>query len=148
MSEASSSTLATIADGSNEGIPSFTPNGGGIIYQSIKSTTFEARKAVLASVMGSLPIADNLNKEIALKDVVVQIVEMVNEQTGLFEKQPRVILIDEKGVAYHAISSVLARDLDNMLQLLGEPSGWPAPQKVSVAREGTGNRKFFVLKLV
>lgn len=122
--------------------------GKSAMYSSIKGTSFEARKSVLNAVMGSVAIAENLGKTIDIQDIIVQKVEMLNERSGELEPQPRILLIDKSGTAYHAISAVLFRDIQNVLAILGDPSEWKAPLKASVVKRGTGTRQFFTMELV
>jgi hypothetical protein len=122
-------------------------SGNTSFYSSIKGDGYETRNTVLKAVMSSKPIADNLGKVIKLQNVIVQQVEMVDEKTGVLKGQPRVILIDDKGEAFHAISGVLFRDIQTTLGILGEPDTWPVPLPLKVVQEGTGTRKFFTVAL-
>jgi len=147
MSE--STEVATI-DNSNsiDGAIAQLKNGTTPMYSSIKGDNEESRLTVLDAVMGSLPIAEHLGKTISLANVIVQPVEMADEATGELNTQPRVILIDTDGTAYHAITKVLFRDIQNVIAIVGEPHEWSNPMQVQVVKEGNGARKFFTLKRV
>lgn len=117
------------------------------MFSSIKADTFEGKLANLAAVSGSAPISENLNKIIKLRNLVIQKVEMPDEETGEIKAQPRVILVDEAGKAYHGISNPLYRDVKNILMLVGHPDTWESAVPVKIMQEGSGTRKYFTLKL-
>ena len=117
------------------------------MFSSIKADTFKGKLESLAAITSSTPISENLNKVIKLKHVVVQKVEMPEEKTGELKPQPRIILIDEAGKAYHAISNPLYRDVKNILMMAGHPNDWEFAVPVKIEQAGTGTRKYFTLKL-
>lgn len=125
-------------------------DGGGKagIFSTIKLDNFADRIKVLAALSNSTAIADELGATIPVTNVLVQAVDMADEQTGEVRSVPRVVLIDDKGAAHHAISGPLYRDVKNLLAIAGEPQHWGAPVKVKVLQEGTGTRKYFTLKYV
>lgn len=116
------------------------------MFSSIEAKTEDDKLSIFDAVMGSLPLAEHLGTVIDVQNIIVQPVEMADETTGEFSTQPRVILITDKGVAYHAISKVLFRDIQNVLGIIGHPREWSKPLSIQVVREGTGTRKFFTLK--
>lgn len=148
MSENTGTDLAVVQDNDVADAIAQLQEGRTALYSSIKGDDQGTRRTVLKAVMSSKAIADNLDKPFKLNHVIVQPTEMLNESTGVYETQPRVILLDEKGTAYHAISKVIFRDIENILAILGEPTSWDGPLDVKVVREGSGNRKFFRLELV
>lgn len=123
-------------------------SGQSAIATSIEGDDFAARKAVLSAVSSSVPLADNLSKPIQMKHYVVQEVWLLNEQTQEIAPQPRVVIIDADGVAYHATSAVVFRDVQNIVGILGKPSSWPEPVAVTCVKEGKAPRAFYTLKLV
>lgn len=119
--------------------------GKATVFTTITGDDFASKMKVLNATTASLPLAENLNKPIELVDVVVQVVEMANEQTGEMQEVPRTILIAKDGTAYHAISVGVFRAVENILGILGKPNTWPGPVKIKVQREGTGNRQYFTI---
>lgn len=125
-----------------------TLNAGGVsVYSSLVGDDFETKKQLLSATTNSLPVRDILGKTIQLKNVVVQGIEMENEDTGEVQQVPRVILLDDKGNAYHAISKPVFNAVKNFIGILGQPATWEKPVPVKVVQEGSGNRKYFVLRL-
>ena len=83
-------------------------------------------------------VADYINKVINVKDVLVEIIQVENEETGVLDEAPRVVLIDDKGEAYQAVSAGLFAAIKRAIQIFGEPT-WDEPlpmliKQVSVKR--------------
>lgn len=122
-------------------------DGKSRIISTFVGDDFETKVATFAAVSGAVKIADNLGATINLANIVVQPVEQVNESTGQVQEVPRVILIDDKGNAFAAISGVLFKRVEDLLGLVGHPSTWGKPLPVKVVKEGSGSRQFFDLVL-
>lgn len=134
-------------DSVNASIDSLS-SGKANVYSSFTGDDFATKVAVLNAVTNSTPIADNLGKTIKLANVVVQSVEMENEQTGELANQPRVILIDDKGAAFHAISGGILKSVENLFGILGHPSTWPGPVSVQIVEEKSRRGfRFYTIKL-
>lgn len=71
-------------------------------------------------------VGDMINKTINVKDVLVEIIELANEETGELEEAPRVVLIDDKGKAYQAVSAGIFNAVKNAIQVFGAPT-WDEP---------------------
>lgn len=83
-------------------------------------------------------VADFINKTINVKDVLVELIQVENEETGELEEAPRVVLIDEKGEAYQAVSAGMFSAIKKAIQIFGQPT-WDEPlpmliKQVSVKR--------------
>jgi hypothetical protein len=117
------------------------------VFSTITGDNFDAKVTLMNALSNSVPVSENLKATIELVNVVVESVDMPNEQTGEISAQPRIILIAADGTAYHAISGPAFRDVKRLLAVMGHPSTWPAPLQIHVAQEGTGTRKYFVVKL-
>lgn len=118
------------------------------IYSTISTDNFTDRLKVLAALSNSKSLADELGATIEVANIIFQAVDMADEQTGEVRSVPRVVLIDAKGGAHHAISGPLYRDVKNLLAIARDPSTWERPVKVKVLQEGTGTRRYFTLKYV
>ena len=101
-------------------------------FCSIKEDSLEAKKLVYnASNNPTHKIDDYINKEIALKDVFVEIIELANENTGEMEQAPRIVLIDDKGESYQCVSNGIFGSLKKLMAIFGEPT-WEDPIHVVV----------------
>jgi hypothetical protein len=121
-------------------------SGQALAYSSITGTDYAAKLSILTAVTDSEPFADNLGKTIQLKDIIIQVIPMTDEQTGEVVDQPRILLLDDEGTAYHAISSALLRSLNNIIGIMGEPSTWEAPVPATLVKAGQGTRQYYTLK--
>ena len=117
------------------------------LFTTITGDSFEDKAAIMNALSNSEPLSENLKATIQLANVVVESVDMANEQTGEIAAQPRIVLIDANGNAFHAISGPAFRDVKRLLAIMGHPSSWPTPLPIHVAQEGTGTRKYFTVKL-
>lgn len=101
-------------------------------FCSIKEDSLEAKKLVYnASNNPTHKIDDYINKEIALKDVFVEIIELANENTGELEQAPRIVLIGDKGESYQCVSNGIFGSLKKLMAIFGEPT-WEDPIHVVV----------------
>ena len=118
------------------------------VYSSIEATDFESRLKTASAVSDSKPLREHLGEVIELANVVIQVIPMENEDTKELEDVTRVILIDKDGNSFHAISSVIFKDVQNLIGILGKPSSWPEPVSVAAKEDGKGRRRFMTLTLV
>ena len=121
------------------------------MYCSLVINTDEDRKK-LYNLLGNCDfrIADKLNTEIALKDVLIQKFNNVDDETGTIEEKYRVILIDEDGKTYASGSKGLYRSLGQLLAIMGEPATWNEPIKIKVVETNLRNNagKTYVIKTI
>lgn len=92
-------------------------------------------------------LADCINKQIAVKDVYVEVVTCTNQETGEQTPAPRIVLIDEDGVSYQCVSIGIYSAIKKLIQVFGEPT-WKTPVKVEVVQITKGTRKMLTLGAV
>lgn len=89
-------------------------------------------------------IADYINSTIHIKDVFCEIVNVTNRETGEVSQCPRVVLIDDKGEGYQAVSFGVFSALKKLMQVYGVPTWEPAiPVKVQQISKGTNKMLTF-----
>ena len=121
---------------------------GNKVYSSLKGDDFATRKTVMGAMTNATKIADVLGKKIVLTDFIIQTVDIADDNTGEMVEAPRVILVDESGKAYDAISTALMGSLRDLVGVLGEPSSWPEPLPIVVKEERSRRGfKFFTITL-
>ena len=119
------------------------------VFSTITGTDFASRVAVINAMTAAVPVADNLDKQINLKDVVIQSVTLANQATGELEESPRITLIDEDGSAYSTTSAPVYKDLKNVFAILGMPSVWPSAVPVKISKEkAKGAGHYFTLSVI
>ena len=109
------------------------------MYCSIQGGTHESKVAVFnASNNPDHKVGDYINKVIVVKDVLAELIEVTNEETGEMEMTPRVVLIDVDGESYQAVSKGIFNALKKAIAIFGAPTwdeGLPCLIKqVSVGR--------------
>lgn len=113
-------------------------NPDAAFYSTIQGVDFNTRKAVLKAVTTSISIRDeHLGKPINLKDWIVQVISLTNED-GTVARVPRIVLIDDKGKAFHCISDGVSRSLQNIAVVMGDPKNWDSPLKIAVVEKSAG----------
>lgn len=88
-------------------------------------------RATLAKVYNAMnnpqhKVGDFINKVIKVKDVFVEVIDLPNEETGVIESAPRVVLIDDKGEAYQAVSQGIFNAVKSAMLVFGQPT-WDDP---------------------
>lgn len=118
-------------------------------YSSIKGDAFAAKKKIAAALTSSDPIADNLNKDIDLVDVIVQKVQIADENTGEVSDAPRVTLVAKGGDAYHGTSIGLMNSVRQLFSIVGEPDGWDEAVQIRVVeKRGRRGWRYQTIELV
>lgn len=94
-------------------------------------------------------IANHINETIKVLHVYAEIIPVTNKLTGAIDKAPRVVLIDEKGQGYQAVSLGIYNAVKQMLHMFGDPSTWKGPHTVKVINVPLeGGQHTFSLKMV
>lgn len=138
--------VATTGSGVRAEIESMT-SGKPTMFSTLRGEDFETRKAVLASMINSVPIADHLDVPLKLRHVLVQAVELTDEE-GMVNTSSRVTLITDDGTSYTGTSDGLFRSVRNILDILGDPNEWPEAVEIVVTAVKAARGKFFTVKLV
>ena len=138
-----------IAVSENNSIESFT-GGVGRLFTTIKCEDFSAKLALNNAIADAEPIDKHLDKWINLEDIVIQDVEFTDEDDSTGEVTATqgimVVLVDDHGKAYRAFSNGVFRDLQRLLNILGNPNTWPEPVSVKVVQTVSGKNRFYNLR--
>ena len=92
-------------------------------------------------------LADCINKQIKAKDLYVEVVNCTNEETGEVTACPRIVIIDDKGKSYQAVSIGIYSALKKVIQVFGAPT-WEKPVVLEVKQITKGSRKMLTLNIV
>lgn len=115
-------------------------------YSSLSLTSRADKLKVLNAVNNSTPLVDMVGKNVLIKDVVMQSVQIVKDaDTGEVDSAIRTVLIDAEGNAYHATSKGLVQSLRQVFKMFGEPT-WDEPLEANV-REQRGRNGFRFITL-
>lgn len=89
--------------------------------------------ATLFNAIGSPEkIADHINEVIEVSHIYAEVIQVVSEANGETVNVPRVVLIDQKGKGYQAVSVGIYNAAKRLLQLFGTPETWSKPKKVKI----------------
>jgi len=117
-------------------------------FYSLNPTTKEGKVALYNAINNpDKRLADFINMEIEVTDVIVEIVELEQESTGEIVKCPRIILIDKAGVSYQCVSVGVFSGLKKIIKLFGVPT-WNEPVRMRVKQVSKAERKMLSLELV
>ena len=109
----------------------------------------DEQRAELYNALNSpdVRISDHVNKEIDLRDFVVEPVELRNETTGELEVAPRVVLIDTDGNSYHGVSNGIYNALSRLCMIYGR-SSFPNGLPVRIKQINRGQNRLFTLEII
>jgi hypothetical protein len=117
-------------------------------FYSLKPTTKEGRIDLYNAInTPDARLADFINMTIEAKDVIVEIVELLQEATGQLVHAPRIIIIDKDGKSYACVSIGVFSGLKKIMKLFGEPT-WNEPVKMMVKQVTKAEKKMLTLELV
>lgn len=71
-------------------------------------------------------VADCINQVIPVQDYLIEMTEIANEETGAVDTVPRVVLVDDEGEAYQAVSYGMANVVRNVCAVCGDAPWSPA----------------------
>ena len=67
-------------------------------------------------------IADYIGKTIKIKDIFVESVDIENEETGVVDTVPRIVIFDDNNETYEAVSRGLFNALQKLISVFGLPT--------------------------
>lgn len=105
-----------------------TAENVGKMVCSIKPTGNRKEDAKIFAALNNpeFRIANFINKKISVQNVLVEIREILNEDTGEIETAPRVVLISDDGKAYQAVSKGFFNAVKNAFEVFGQAPWDPA----------------------
>lgn len=152
--EANTSEVAIVTQ--NTGVNKFADMGFDISvdmtsrqlsFSSLRAETDEEKANLFNAINNpEKRLADCINMKIKAKDLYIEVVNCTNEETGEITACPRIVIIDEKGVAYQAVSLGIYSALKKVIQIFGAPT-WEKPITLEVKQVTKGTRKMLTLNI-
>ena len=135
------------ANAGNEIVANFA-NSTGAMFCSFQPKTDDDR-ALLFNAMNApdVKISDHIGQELTVRDVIVEPVEIVDDNSSEVRTSPRVILIDMDGHTYSAVSYGIYNALRRLVALYGLPT-WERGIPVRVRQISRGSNRIFTLDVV
>ena len=116
-------------------------------FSSLTATTDEEKANMFNAINNpEKRLADCINMTIQAKDLYIEVVNCTNEETGEVTACPRIVIIDDKGVAYQAVSLGIYSALKKVIQIFGAPT-WNKPIALEVKQVTKGQRKMLTLNV-
>lgn len=116
-------------------------------FSSLKADTDEEKASLFNAINNpEKRLADCINMTIKAKDLYIEVVNCTNEETGEITACPRIVIIDDKGVSYQAVSLGIYSALKKVIQIFGTPT-WEKPIKLEVKQVTKGTRKMLTLNI-
>lgn len=117
-------------------------------FCSVKAETHEEKVSMYNAMNNpDKRLADCINMQIKAKDLYIEIVNCTNEETGEVNACPRIVIIDEEGVSYQAVSIGIYSALKKVIQIFGAPT-WVQPVTLEVKQITKGSKKMLTLNAV
>lgn len=138
--------IITINTKKNEILEGINTASSSIYCSFIAETPNDKAKLYNALNAPEVKIADHIGKEIVMKDVIIEPVEIVDDKTGEVRTTPRATLIDVNGHTYTATSYGIYNALKRIFALYGVPTWDGIP--VRVRQITNGANRIFTLDIV
>ena len=132
-------------------VSSLADPGQSQMYCSIRDDGTMKSKARIFNSINSPDkrISDCIGETISLANIVAHPIQLVDENSGELIETMRMVLVDDQGTSYEAVSTGIVNAVARILQIFGQPDTWTAPIKVKPVQKGTrnGNNKVTTLKV-
>lgn len=116
-------------------------------FSSLKASTDEEKAHLFNSINNpEKRLSDCINMTINAKDLYIEVVNCTKEETGEITACPRIVIIDDKGVSYQAVSLGIYSALKKVIGIFGAPT-WEKPIKMEVKQVTKGQRKMLTLNI-
>lgn len=93
-------------------------------------------------------ISDFINTEIMVQNVICEMVQCTNKETGELQSVPRIILITPNNETYQAVSVGIYNSMKKVFAIKGLPETWEEPIKIKIQQVTRGERKMLTFTLV
>lgn len=81
-------------------------------------------------------VNDYINKEIDVTDFLIEMTDILNDETGEVSTVPRVVLIDADGESYQSVSIGMANVVRNLVNVCGM-APWNPPVTIRIKQQPT-----------
>jgi hypothetical protein len=117
-------------------------------FCSLSAETPEQKKQLFNTMNNpDKRLADMIGETIKAKDIYVEVVQCTNKETGELTNQPRIVVIDEKGVSYQCVSIGIYSAIKKLINVYGVPT-WETPLPIKVKQISKDTKKILTLAIV
>lgn len=104
--------------------------GGGKGYCTMVAEDRKAKATLYNACSNPAKLSDNINLPIRMIHFFVEIIQCANKDSGEMVNVPRVVIIDEKGKGYQAVSVGIYNAIKRIVSMYGNPAQWDEPLTV------------------
>lgn len=124
------------------------PTGTSICSIDQKTATPEQRKMVYNAMNNPThKVSDFINKKIAVENVLIETVDLMDDETGEIDRVPRTVLITPKGESYTATSKGVFNSIKNAYKAFGA-APWSPAIEFEVKQVNVGRGSMLTLEMV
>lgn len=80
-------------------------------------------------------LKDFINKRISIKDVFIEEVQFIDEETGEATQGKRTVIIDKNGDGYATSSNGIFNAISKLFQIFGFPNEWEKPIDIEIKQK-------------
>ena len=92
-------------------------------------------------------IADFIGKRIKIKDIFVESVDIENEETGVIDTVPRIVIFDDNNETYEAVSRGLFNALQKLISVFGMPT-YDEPIEIEIKQKAVKKGSLLTFDIV
>ena len=92
-------------------------------------------------------LSDFINKRIVVENVLIEVNDLMNDETGEIDRVPRTVLISPDGTSYRATSKGVFNSIRNAYLALGS-APWPGGVEFEVKQTAVGRGQMLTLAMV
>lgn len=123
--------------------------GSSKAYCTMKAEDNRARVTLYNACSSPIKLSTMINKKIKLLHVFVEVISIQSDANGVLVNCPRIVLIDENGQGYQAVSVGIYNSIKRMFAIFGDPSTWDKPHTVEVKNvDLAGGQHTFTLEVI
>ena len=137
-----SETAITVATIMNE-----QPGTSICSIQAEPGNTQQAKTIYNAMNNPTYRVKDFINKVILIENVLIEVNDLLNDETGEVDRVPRTVLISPTGESYTATSKGIFTSIKNAYQALG-PAPWLGGIEFEVKQKQVGKGQMLTLEMV
>ena len=92
-------------------------------------------------------IADFIGKRIKIKDIFIECVDIENEETGVIDTVPRIVIFDDNNETYEAVSRGLFNALQKLISVFGMPT-YEQPIEIEIKQKAVKKGSMLTFDIV
>ncbi len=117
-------------------------------YCSLDASDLKAKQTLYNATNSTQErVGDHINEVITVRHIYVEAIQCTSTETGEVKWCPRVVLINDRGIGYQAVSTGVYTSVKKLIQIFGEPQTWEAPIKLKIKQLTRGEFKILTLEI-